>query len=887
MCGQPVFALEITADFLQKNSVDLSKEALTLHDPDNVFEPEAVAERMSQPDFRSDERMPAGKQYWFYIPLINRTQTARWSIRSDEPLAIELDFYLHCRGQGLQFFPRPALGFDSPNLATTQFVPITLPTDTDCGLLQRARNSLFDAIRISLVPYAEMAWQSNLKTTLALLGMGVVIGLILYNFLLYLSLRNNMYLLYITYAALHLTAAVLISFNPEPLGNLLASSRHVLRGLGNLTIIFFILFTLRFMQPGIQQLRVNPTKRSLFIWVNTFIYIGWLIITLNLLILLATIFYPDSIAPLTRVNNSTYLAALLLVPLISLLVAIGGYKPAWVFLPAWTILAAGHILFVLDGLRIMELQGLGATYAALAAALEMVLLSIALGMTLRDSQKARDRAKLARENAELRMAQQEKFVSTLSHEIRTPLHAMLGSTTLLGRTPLSDKQKDYWNTTHYAAESMYALVDNLLDRTQAKQARLTDKHTVFEPQRLLEAMIRLLRSRAEEKDLSLTLQMEALPNYLDGNPVILRRVLINLISNAVKYTDKGDVTVHATWLAKQSELHVTIKDSGRGMSTQQLRQVHQNFNMGVEALYSQNASSGLGLPICFEMLQEAGGKLELDSQPGQGTSVHFSLPMQLATLPVVPVGVTDNTETAESAEELALVVLVVDDVETNRMVARELLESTGHQVSTAEGGKQALALMQKQDFDAVLSDVRMPEMDGAQLLEQLRRQYSPEELIVVMTSAHFDQQQRSDLLTLGANACLAKPYTLSGLLAALQYPELQNTEATAANTLTNIRKRLGDEKSAQLLTLYQSQLQQDIACISDAANRHDGHNIRVAAHRIVSASLALGLTDNAAAAAQIEHFEEGLSEPDWDAFNQLIERCLPVLNGQSECCSTS
>lgn len=863
---QPVFALEITDDLLQKNSVDLSKEALILHDPENRLTPEAVVARMSQPDFRSDKRILAGKQYWFYIPLINRTQTVRWSIRSDEPLAIELDFYLYCRRQGLQFYPRPNLGFNSPNLATTQFISIILPQDADCGLLQRARNSLFDAIRISLVPHAEMAWQSNLKTTLALLGMGVVIGLILYNFLLYLSLRNSMYLLYIIYAVLHLTAAVLLYFNPEPLGNLFASSRHVLRGLGNLTIIFFILFTLRFMQPGIQQIRENSTKKRLFILVNTFIHLGWLMIVLMFLILLATIFYPNSIAPLTQVNNFTYLTALLLVPLISLLVAIGGYKPAWVFLPAWTILAVGHILFALDGFRIIALQGLGPTYASSAAALEMVLLSIALGMTLRETQTARDRAQIARENAELRMQQQEKFVSTLSHEIRTPLHAMLGSTTLLGRTPLSNKQKDYWNTTHYAAESMYELVDNLLDRTQAKQVQLTDKNTIFEPKRLLESMIHLLRSRAEENALSLSLHSDALPDYLQGNPVVLRRVLINVISNAVKYTDAGNIAVYARWSSVPPTLHISVKDTGLGMSAQQLKQIHQAFNMGVEALYNQQSSSGLGLPICFEMLQEAGGQLTLDSQLGEGTCVSFRLPMQLSTSPV-------GLATSRSLEQtkMALAVLVVDDVETNRIIARELLATAGHQVSTATDGKQALERLQEQSFDAVLSDVRMPEMDGIQLLQQLRRNYSPEELIIVMTSAHFKPPQQEKLLAMGATVCLAKPHPPEALLNAIQgHPPTYSKPPLSTPCLN-------DEKSARIQALYEQQLKEDISHIQQALEQRDRETIRIAAHRIVSASRALGLERQADAALQIEIWDEDQAEPDWEVFTRIINKQVSQL----------
>jgi signal transduction histidine kinase/DNA-binding response OmpR family regulator len=625
------------------------------------------------------------------------------------------------------------------------------------------------------------------------------------------------------------------------------------------------------MQPGIQQLRANPTKKRLFIWVNTFIRLGWLIIGLNLLILLTNIFYPESIAPATRLNNVSYLGALLLVPLISLMVAVGGYKPAWVFLPAWTILAIGHILFTLDGLRIVELQGLGPISAAWGAALEMILLSIALGMTLRDSQRARDRAKLARENAELRMAQQEKFVSTLSHEIRTPLHAMLGSTTLLGRTPLTDKQKDYWNTTHYAAESMYALVDNLLDRTQAKQARITNKIIVFEPQRLLEGMVRLLSNRAEEKALSLYLHTEALPKYLKGNPVVLRRVLINLISNAVKYTDTGEIGVNTTWDAAHSALHVTVSDTGRGMSAQQLEQIHQAFNMGVEALYSQQSSSGLGLPICFEMLQEAGGKFTLDSQLGQGTSVWFSLPMRLSAAPIEPVA----APAAEQTGDMAMAVLVVDDVETNRMIARELLESAGHQVSTAEGGKQAMELMQAQDFDAVLSDVRMPEMDGEQLLEKLRQQYSPEELIIVMTSAHFNQQQQTTFMAMGATVCLPKPHSPEALLTAIQGRNPGRGEP-APTTLN-----LGDAKSAKIRMLYDRQLNEDIARITQALEQRDSETIRIAAHRIVSASRALGLKRQADAALQIEIWQDGKTDLDWKIYHQLIFRQVGQLSSNS------
>lgn len=877
----PVAALEITDDFLQNNSVDLSKETLLLNDPDNRLSPSKVVERMSQPDYQSDELIAAGQQYWFYIPLINRTATARWGIRSDHPLYDALDFYLHCEGQALQFTPRPALGLESPNLATAYYIPVTLPRNTNCGFLQRGRTPIFDGIRINLIPDAEMAWQSNLKTTLALLGMGIIIGLILYNFLLYLSLRNSMYLIYIAYALAHLVGTTLLHFNPELLSSLFESARHALRVTGNATMIFFILFTLRFMQPGLQQLHDNPAKKRLFILANAFVHLNWLAIVLMFLVLLATIFYPDSPAMSARIYPFIYMTCILLIPLLSFIIAVSGYKPAWVFLPAWTVLIISHVLFILDALRIIDLQGLAPTYGILAAALEMVLLSLALGIALKNSQLARKQAQMARDTAELRMELQEKFISTLSHEIRTPLHAMLGATTLLGRTELSTKQYDYWNTTHYAAESMYALVDNLLDRTQLKHAQAADKVVEFDPQRLLETMIQLLRSRAEEKNLKIHLHTNHLPARLIGQPIVIRRMLINLISNAVKYTDAGDISVSAKWLTAGNELQVSVEDSGRGISTQQLAQVKAQFNVGVESLYSQNSSSGLGLPICFEMIKAAGGHFSLDSTPGQGTWASFTLGMRLPEVSDHQTDASaDLTGAVDDIATTALTVLIVDDVASNRMVASELLSSAGHTVSQVDDGEQALALIQKQHFDAVISDVRMPNMDGTTLLQRLRQQYTTEDLAIIMTSAHFDQQQREKLLGLGANLCLAKPYTPEELLASLQNLGLAKTAATSAdNTFEAIQARLGDDKTAQIMALYREQLQEDITRITDAVAQQDGHTIQVAAHRIVSASRALGLVENAQAAEQIECYPENRAELDWGDFGRVIDENILLLAG--------
>lgn len=609
---QAAQAFEITDDS-GKNIVSFAGKNRVLYDSDANFTPETALARITATGYESAGSNLAVGQSWVYTPLVNRSGQLDWVVRSNNTLFDELDFYLHCQGQTLQALPRPALGLSSPQLLTAYFVPIVLPRDVSCGFLQRARVSAVSHARAYLIAAPLAAGQAGLHTALSLTGIGITLGLIIYNFLLFFSIRSSTYLIYAIYACLHLSVILLLSIRPETLIDLFDDARHALRFLSISMMVFLFWFSLKFMQPGIEAARYDDSKPNLYRVLRVLVFLSLLAAMVMLLSALLILFWPEFLFSRTRILSYMYLVSSVLIPLLALTVALSGYKPAWVFLPAWTILLVSHALTLLDWLSYIDLYGWERILAMLAANLEMMILSIALGMSLRSSYRARDRAQLAREHAELLVEQQERFVSTLSHEIRTPLHAMLGATALLGRSGLSAKQQALWSTTHYAAESMYALVDNLLDRAQFKQAQLVEKNETFDPQRLLDALVQLLRHRATEKNLQIHLHTRDLPNHLLGKPVLLRRLLINLLSNAIKYTEVGEIQVLVEWTADQQVLQVSVKDTGCGMSAEQLAHIENRFNRGVEALYSQNASSGLGLPICFEMLQAAGGQLTLTS----------------------------------------------------------------------------------------------------------------------------------------------------------------------------------------------------------------------------------------------------------------------------------
>lgn len=228
-----------------------------------------------------------------------------------------------------------------------------------------------------------------------------------------------------------------------------------------------------------------------------------------------------------------------------------------------------------------------------------------------------------------------------------------------------------------------------------------------------------------------------------------------------------------------------------------------------------------------------------------------------------------------------LVVLVVDDAASNRMLAAEGLKSAGHEVWEANDGQEALELLQLRAFDVVLSDLRMPHLDGVELLKHIRQQHSPEVLAVIFTSAYFAAGQCEHLLAMGANACLAKPYTAEALMIAIQ--GISQTAAAASapvaggDTLETIQSRWGDEKTSILLALYRTQVDEDVQRIRGGLEQRNEPIIRVAAHRIVSASRALGLHANAEAALQIETCGENQAVMEWESVYQTIHHHLGLI----------
>lgn len=879
-----LFALQLSDS--SNDLIELNQYVRTLHDPKNQYTPEQALIRLKDNRFISDRLDFNGKQYWFYLPLNNTSQQTAWTLLASNMLFDDIHFYWQCDGKELVKIDKPNIGMDSPSLSISYYIDLHIPAHQQCGLLQEIRVSAFYPLQNYLMPSSQAQAHSNLQVVLCIIAIGVLVGLLVYNALLSITLWSWNYVLYSVYALVNLAFILLIAWRP------LSDYYHhwpavnSFRVLSGSVMILFIAFTVRFMQPGLEVLKQAKGNQSFIQFYETLYRWRWLPYLTMLIFIVEPILYPVNLGLSAKYYPPLYIICSLYIPVLSLSIALAGFRPAWVFLTAWSILIGSNILGTLDLVGVIELNGWARIIAILAASLEMMILSIALGLSVRASQKAEDRARLARENAEMVMAEKDRFFSTLSHEIRTPLHAILGANDLLAKTNLDEKQQAYRDSTHYAAESMVAIVDNLLDRAELKDSQQLEQDTVFDSERLLQTMVQLLKPRAEEKKLQLELNTQLLPEKLLGKPLIVRRLLINLIGNAIKYTKHGHINVFVEWLSGQERLLISVQDSGQGISSEQLKNLSERFNRSVESHYSHDASSGLGLAICNEMLNSCDGKLSIESELGQGTVVKATLTMHAAATQPSPLNQTSIVQPRKLPIHVLKEshVLIVDDIASNRMIAHEIIRHLGCQVSTAEDAFQALEQLQQKAVTIVFSDLRMPGMDGEMLFQKMNLDAvdnSKKRPYFILTSAHFNAQQIEQFQQRGIDQCLAKPYRpeqLEQLILELLSDSQEQTAFTDIKHTQPIQARLGQSKYRQLITLFVDQLDQDLGRINESMAQKKWPELNIAAHRIVSAARALSFNQVALAASQLED-----SSMDFDMVNtQQVQRQFKTLVKESD-----
>ena len=394
---------------------------------------------------------------------------------------------------------------------------------------------------------------------------------------------------------------------------------------------------------------------------------------------------------------------------------------------------------------------------------EIEALNVSLAGRVREAEQAR-RAK-------------EVFLANMSHELRTPMNAIIGIARMLGRGTLGPREADLLARLATAGDSLLALINDILDLSKLDAGAMPVERVPVELGRLLGDSVALLRQRAEDKGLRLAMDIAPeLPAAVLGDPLRIGQILTNLLSNAVKFTEAGEVTVRATRRAGDpaaggEQLVIAVSDTGIGIPGDVQARIFDPFVQADSSTTRRFGGTGLGLSIARRFATLMGGKLTVDSVPGQGATFCLSLPLLAAPADSEAVPV-DVVSLAGGASLAGLHVLVAEDIEVNRLVVQDLLEQFGALVSLAEDGRQVLACLAdaQAGYDVVLMDVQMPEMDGVEATRRLRSEpaYAHYAAIPVFAlTAHAFAEERERCLAAGMNGHLAKPIEIERLLEAL------------------------------------------------------------------------------------------------------------------------
>lgn len=547
-----------------------------------------------------------------------------------------------------------------------------------------------------------------------------------------------------------------------------------------------------------------------------------------------------------------------------------------------------------------ELEALGEQFNQMAAHLRESYATLERKVIERTAEleKARDHAlaahataERARNAAEQANETKSRFLAVVSHELRTPLNGVMGVLQLLDDGRLSDAQRSYLATAAASGDTLIGLIDTILEyaRLQANAEVMESRN--FRLDQLIETAVDLLRPQALAKGLAFDLACDASVRVdVHGDPVRLNRVLLNVIGNAIKFTSEGSIGVLAT-IARQSsgyQLRLTVEDTGIGIAPEMHERIFEDFVQADDSVARRFGGTGLGLAIARRLARLMGGDLSVESVPGSGSAFHLVMPLTAAE---------DRPRAAGAAEHSVfrpLRVLLVDDDPINCEVGEAMLRRLGHQAVVARNGTSAVELAGREAFDVVLMDLHMPDMDGVEATEQIRKLPLSRFPRIIALTADVSERSRERFAQAGIRTIIGKPILLQTLRDVLGNSPAGGSPPDVtviarppthglvdAAFLNDQKELLGGTQIVKLLRLLQKTAADLAAEIARAVAAGDRVRLARGAHQLGSAASALGLIRLMRRCGEIELAAATMSpercRAAGDELNALQQRSLAAL----------
>lgn len=526
-----------------------------------------------------------------------------------------------------------------------------------------------------------------------------------------------------------------------------------------------------------------------------------------------------------------------------------------------------------------------------------VLGYLGIAKDISENKKAKDAIILAKEKAEQAVIAKNSFLANMSHEIRTPMNAILGYTELLAQSELDTEQREHVDFVKTAGTNLLSIINDILDFSKIESGKIALESVPFSLKDTLKSIYNLLKVKAVEKKLDYNFFLDAdLPDFVCGDSVRLNQILVNLIGNAIKFTAEGHVTVSVKKLEEQKEnykLKFSVKDSGIGIPENKINEIFERFTQANTETTRKFGGTGLGLSIAKNLVELQGGRMDLKSEIDKGSEFSFEITYKKANSAsleplqkgFIPKKMIDNIK-----------ILLCEDNVLNQKLAKRVIAKFGIEVEIAENGKEGIEKLKQNNYDLVLMDLQMPEMDGYQAVIAIRNELNMSIPIIAMT-AHSLVGEKEKCLEIGMNDYIGKPFSQEELYYKIctNLPDIKRNESaspaqnkkmitdTDSHTLDFelLKEFSGGNKTfeKELIELFISHVPADINTLENAFKDANAVLIKSVAHKLRSSMSVVGLKNMDTYLSFIEHNSstKEMREQSFEKFialkNILSEKC--------------